>query len=319
VYAVKTPVGLFKIDAKGGLTEFIPYASDETAVHELSENWGDWTDEKGYRVFWENRDEILRHARVDLQDYLKTGKRLAHLLAESLASRSKDPDEIIIQGVEVLEDFNRALNILGSRLLSVCSTLGVDPLVEDEAIDYQKILEVGREIPSYPVSLLSEEIESLFEQKEALLKEIKSQMTRLSPNLSGLIGPVLGANLIKLAGSLEALARMPGSRIQILGAEKALFRHLKERARPPKHGIIFQHPTVALSPWWQRGKISRALSGKIAIAARLDVFSEKDQSKELKEDFMKSFERIKKNFPSEPKKMRIIRAPRPAKKRRKRR
>jgi nucleolar protein 56 len=85
-------------------------------------------------------------------------------------------------------------------------------------------------------------------------------------------GATIGARLIAKAGGLDRLARLPASTVQVLGAEKALFRALRTGARPPKHGILFQHDAVHTAPKWQRGKIARALANKIAIAARIDFY-----------------------------------------------
>jgi nucleolar protein 56 len=82
----------------------------------------------------------------------------------------------------------------------------------------------------------------------------------------------VGARIIAKAGSLARLATLPASTIQVLGAEKALFRALKTGARPPKHGLLFQHPLVHSAPKWQRGKIARAVASKVAIAARIDYY-----------------------------------------------
>jgi nucleolar protein 56 len=82
----------------------------------------------------------------------------------------------------------------------------------------------------------------------------------------------VGARIISKAGSLARLATLPASTIQILGAEKALFRALKTGARPPKHGLLFQHPLIHSAPKWQRGKIARAVASKVAIAARIDYY-----------------------------------------------
>jgi RNA processing factor Prp31 len=79
--------------------------------------------------------------------------------------------------------------------------------------------------------------------------------------------------LIAKAGSLKRLASLSSSTIQILGAEKALFRTLKTGANPPKHGLLFQHPVIHSAPKWQRGKLARAISSKAAIAARVDLYS----------------------------------------------
>jgi nucleolar protein 56 len=82
----------------------------------------------------------------------------------------------------------------------------------------------------------------------------------------------VGARIIAKAGSLSKLAVLPASTIQVLGAEKALFRALKTGARPPKHGLLFQNPFVHSAPKWQRGKIARAVASKVAIAARIDFY-----------------------------------------------
>ena len=97
-------------------------------------------------------------------------------------------------------------------------------------------------------------------------------MKEEAPNISAILGTAVGARVLAHAGSLKRLATMPASTIQILGAEKALFRSLKTGANPPKHGILFQHATVHAAPRWQRGKIARAVAAKAAIAARVDVF-----------------------------------------------
>lgn len=106
---------------------------------------------------------------------------------------------------------------------------------------------------------------------------------------------------MSLAGGLKELAMMPASTIQVLGAEKALFRHLRTGAKPPKHGVIFQYPAINRSPWWQRGKIARALAGKLAIAARVDYFSGEYIGEELKKELEQRIQEIKEKYPNPPK------------------
>ena len=115
--------------------------------------------------------------------------------------------------------------------------------------------------------------------REKLAEYVESTMKRIAPNTTNVAGATIGARLIARAGGLENLARLPASTIQVLGAEKALFRALRTGARPPKHGILFQHDAVHSAPKWQRGKIARALANKIAIAARIDFYrGEKEDS-----------------------------------------
>jgi len=109
-------------------------------------------------------------------------------------------------------------------------------------------------------------------EREKLAEYVESTMKRIAPNTTEVAGATIGARLIAKAGGLDRLARLPASTIQVLGAEKALFRALRTGARPPKHGILFQHDAVHTAPKWQRGKIARALANKIAIAARIDYY-----------------------------------------------
>ena len=111
---------------------------------------------------------------------------------------------------------------------------------------------------------------------------------------------MLGARLIALAGGLTNLAKRPASTIQVLGAEKALFRSLKTGTRPPKHGIIFQHALLHEAKKWQRGKIARAMAGKLAIAARADAFGSRYIGEELKADLEKRVEEIHKKYDQPP-------------------
>lgn len=114
----------------------------------------------------------------------------------------------------------------------------------------------------------------------------KKLAEELCPNMSAVGGPDIAAKLVSHIGSLNKLAMLPSSTIQVLGAEKALFKHLKnKRVRPPKHGIIFQHPRIASSPKSVRGKIARVLANKLSMAAKADAFTKRDIAKRLKSDF----------------------------------
>ena len=99
-------------------------------------------------------------------------------------------------------------------------------------------------------------------------------MQEIAPNLSAILGTAVGARILGRAGSLKRMASLPASTIQVLGAEKALFRSLKTGSQPPKHGLLFQHAMVHAAPRWQRGKIARAVAAKAVIAARVDVYGE---------------------------------------------
>lgn len=114
---------------------------------------------------------------------------------------------------------------------------------------------------------------NLLKFRENIQDYIASLSYDIAPNLHKLAGPILGAKLIEKAGGLRRIAMLPASTIQVLGAEKAMFRALKTRAKPPKHGLIFQHPYVHSAPRNKRGSRARSLAAKLAIAARADLFT----------------------------------------------
>jgi nucleolar protein 56 len=124
-----------------------------------------------------------------------------------------------------------------------------------------------------PIRTTGEELRSLLALKEKVESYIESEMSGFAPNLAKIAGPVLGAKLIQIAGSLEKLAKLPASTVQILGAEKALFRHLRKGTKPPKHGVILQHQFMKRVAPKNRGKVARTLASKISIAAKVDFYS----------------------------------------------
>ena len=154
---------------------------------------------------------------------------------------------------------------------------------------------------SESLKILASEVLKLSELRTNLSSTIENLMEILAPNLKNILTAIIGARLIAKAGSLLRLAQMPSSTIQIIGAEKALFRALKTGTRPPKHGLIFQHPSVNSAPKWQRGKIARALSSKIAIAVRIDVYRKGGLDNSLLDKLTKRIETIQKIYHEPPK------------------
>ena len=124
----------------------------------------------------------------------------------------------------------------------------------------------------------------LYEYRSDLNRYVSSLSEKVAPNISTLAGPVLAAKLIAKAGSLRRLAMMPASTIQVLGAEKALYRAVKTKTRPPKHGLIFQHSYINGAPKGLRGKRARHFAAKLAIAARADAFTGNNIAESLKKD-----------------------------------
>jgi nucleolar protein 56 len=132
--------------------------------------------------------------------------------------------------------------------------------------------------------------------REKLIEEVESYVEDIAkeemPNVSILLGPVLGARMVQLAGGLEELAKKPASTVQMLGAEKALFRHLRQGGNPPKHGILFEHEFASPLHSDERGKMARFLANKTVIAARLDQYGDKEKGEELREECREKFEQL---------------------------
>jgi nucleolar protein 56 len=216
-------------------------------------------------------------------------RRLRELLLTDAANALReawDPAVHLEEAVRATADLDGTLNLIGERLASWASRDAPQLVdVPDErvkAIAKALVAATGTEaIPGDdlpgPDPDLREARRALAElylateaTRTALERSLEAAVPRRAPNLSGLLGPTLAARLIAQAGGLDRLARLPASTVQVLGAERAFFEHLRGRAPPPRHGLLFLHPTVQGAPKRLRGKLARALAGKAAIAARRD-------------------------------------------------
>ena len=119
---------------------------------------------------------------------------------------------------------------------------------------------------------------SLAEYRKQLYSYLEDKMTTVAPNLSTLIGETVAARLIQKAGSLTSLAKAPASTVQILGAEKALFRALKTKGNTPKYGLIYHSSFIGRATAKNKGRISRYLANKCSIASRIDSFIDEPTS-----------------------------------------
>ncbi|KAH7299267.1 hypothetical protein KP509_24G002900 [Ceratopteris richardii] len=124
------------------------------------------------------------------------------------------------------------------------------------------------------IKALCDQVISLSEYRAQLSEYLRSRMNAIAPNLTVLVGELVGARLIAHAGSLINLAKQPGSTVQILGAEKALFRALKTKHATPKYGLIFNASLVGQAAPKLKGKISRSLAAKTALSIRYDALGE---------------------------------------------
>merc|ERR1719311_326844 len=126
--------------------------------------------------------------------------------------------------------------------------------------------------------MLCEQVVSLSEYRGQLWDYLKNRMQAIAPNLSVMVGELVGARLIAHAGSLMNLAKQPASTVQILGAEKALFRALKAKHDTPKYGLIYHASLVGQAAPKNKGKIARVLAAKCSLAVRVDALGEGDDA-----------------------------------------
>lgn len=123
---------------------------------------------------------------------------------------------------------------------------------------------------------LGHEIENILNLKAEQEKYLDKLMDNICQELKKAANSIIGAQLLAVAGSLKHLAEIPSSTIQVLGAEKALFRHIKTGAKPPRFGVIFAHPSIANAKESEKGKTARKLASKISIAVKMDYFGKKE-------------------------------------------
>jgi nucleolar protein 56 len=203
------------------------------------------------------------------------------------------------------ETYARLVINLGSRDNFTSKSLEKEDLPKQKAEGLVKTANASMgadlaEIDLAQIQALCQSIANLYQLRQTLETYLDKTMEEVAPNTKALAGSLLGARLIAIAGGLSNLARKPASTIQILGAEKALFRSLKTGTLPPKHGIIFQHTLLHDAKRWQRGKISRALAGKLAIAARTDAFGGRDIGAALKATLDKRIAEIQEKYREPP-------------------
>ncbi len=241
------------------------------------------------------------------------------LLAKRAVKASVGPDVHLGQAIRAYGDLVVTANLLSERLHEwyglhfpeLENVLGGDAYAKAIAehgqrevviSQYKLAMEsIGSEIAPEDldsIRVLARALKEAQESKDKLEKYMESRMSQVAPNLSVLVGPVIGAKLIMHAGSLRRLAGFPSGTVQLLGAEKAMFRHLKDGSRPPKHGILFTHPLVHSAPPWQRGAVARALAGKVSLAARADAYSRNDISEILRAQLEKRIVEIKEQHPT---------------------
>lgn len=224
---------------------------------------------------------------------------------------SVNNDTLLIQAINSVGELEKAINILVKRLREWYELYNpefsravqthekfVEEIIENEKNELLKKLKVNiqesigadfKQEDLEPIKSLAHQIYDLYKLKKSQINYISAVMDETCPNAKAVCDVLIGAKLIEHAGSLKRLSEMPASTIQIIGAEKALFRHMKTGAKPPRHGIIVNHPLIAKAPERMHGKIARALADKISIAAKIDYFQGKFIGDKLRKELEEKF------------------------------
>ena len=132
------------------------------------------------------------------------------------------------------------------------------------------------------IFVLAQEIKNNFEMKNKHIEYLEKVMQRLCPNILGVAGVLIGAKLLSHAGSLKRLMELPTGTLQLLGAEKALFRHIRRKTKPPKYGVIINHPILIKAK--EKGKAARVVASALSIAAKVDYFKGEYMAEKLLKD-----------------------------------
>ncbi|BGP33522.1 Nucleolar protein 58 [Rhodotorula toruloides] len=250
---------------------------------------------------------------VDPRDLATMELGLSHSLSRYKLKFSPDKvDTMIVQAIALLDDLDKEINIYSMRVkewygwhfpemgkiitenityAKVVKAMGfrtnyattdfshVLPEELEETLKSAAAVSMGTEISDQDLAhihLLADQVISITQYRTELYEYLRNRMAAIAPNLTALVGELVGARLIAHAGSLVSLAKQPASTIQILGAEKALFRALKTKHDTPKYGLIFHASLVGQAPTKLKGKMARMVATKTALSVRLDALADAD-------------------------------------------
>ena len=300
MYIFRNILGCFVLDLKLNVVDFVKcgvgssessktvqklkkkYAAEELPKDKVAPVLLALKEQKYFQYFYEKNIEMTKQA----------------------IKESVNEDNFIMQAIANVNELDKVNNILTKRLREWYGLYG--PEISEQVGDHEKFVELilskkrkellkelgiknsmGADIGKddvHEMMLLAEQVQNVYALRGKHEKYLKKVMKQYCPNLLELAGVTIGAKLLELGKGLKRLALLPASTIQLLGAEKALFRHIKTGARSPKHGVIQAHPLVQTAKRSQRGKAARMLADKLSLCARLDYFKGEFKAKEYKKE-----------------------------------
>jgi nucleolar protein 56 len=323
--------GLFVFNEKNKLIKHIPFDKNPEEIAKKLDSFDSGEDFKEFKELKKEFKELVIKQPNQATEYLKENFRkvildtkfakddieLNQLINSVSIERSKIKissierrDKLVIQSVSALNDLEKILNIMSERLREWYGLHYPELEIKDHEKFAEKITKygdrknfenfvrsMGMELKEGDIKILQDyarSLKELYVLRNNIENYLEKNVPEEMPNLNALLGSILAARILALAGSLEKLAKMPSSSIQLLGAERSLFKFLKDKKvkKPPKFGLLFIHPDISGSKKELQGKIARLLASKLTIAARADFYSKKDMSKKLLEEYKKKLDKI---------------------------
>jgi len=209
----------------------------------------------------------------DRAEYIAKLRDVCFIAAErDIREQYAGKDTELLHMVRTLDEMDTVINLLSERAMEWYQIRQPTFSRKYRRTPSHLMVRKIREKSRGALGNVAAQVEALSAARTDLAKEVSSRANRVLPNTSALIGGLVAARLMSQAGGLSQLFRLPASAIQVLGAKTALFAHIRSHTPSPKHGIIFQHRRVHNAPRNIRGRVSRVLAGKLAIAARLDHY-----------------------------------------------
>lgn len=217
--------------------------------------------------YYEEGDDIPRNVLGELKGRFTKEFREANIrLTETQLKAAATPDQDIIQAVHAYDNIEVMLNSMGKY-----STEWFELHHPEKDSVWNELANEQLEEPG--LAEYNASVKALIDTQAKLLAHIESQMKLIMPNTQIVAGSLIGAKLLSAAGSLQRLATFPSTTVQLLGAEQALFRHLRQRGvPPPKHGLLINHQLVITVPPRRRGKAARIVANAISIASKVDYY-----------------------------------------------
>ena len=239
-----------------------------------------------------------------LNPFLSNIRKNNLLQTKRAIKNSVTQDNTLVQAAQSISEITKSINLLVKRLrewygfalpefvdktespealVNALATMERSALLKKINLKEEESMgAVLKDTDLQPIKELARQLNGLLELKKKQEAYLEKTMASHCPNVHVVAGTAIGAKLLAKAGSLKRLSILPASTVQILGAEKALFRHLRTGARPPKYGLIFEHDLVGKLDKKNRGKMARCLADKISIAAKVDYFKGKFVGEQLK-------------------------------------